>query len=70
MPPLGGFPSEYCHAIWYRKTRMVWLPDGQKIWKICLFVLTQCTNVTACIALRGKNSDKETEKYLTVNETQ
>jgi len=25
---------------------MVWLPDGKKILKICLFVLTECTNVT------------------------
>ena len=25
---------------------MVWLPDGEKIWKISLFVLTQLTNVT------------------------
>jgi len=30
-PPLGGFPSEYRHAIWYGKTRMAWLPDGEKI---------------------------------------
>jgi len=30
-PPLGGFPSEYCYAIWRGKTRMVWLPDGKKI---------------------------------------
>ena len=30
MPPLGGFPSEFCHAIWYRKTRMVWLPDSEQ----------------------------------------
>jgi len=44
-PPLGGFPSEYRHAIWYGKTRMAWLPDGEKILMISLFVLTQSTNV-------------------------
>jgi len=27
----GGFPSEYRHPVWYGKTRMVWLPDGEKI---------------------------------------
>ena len=41
-----GFPSEYCHNVWYRKTRIAWLPDGEKILKICLFVLTEFTNVT------------------------
>ena len=44
--PLGGFPSEYRHPLWYGKTRMVSLPDGEKISKICLFVLTWSTNVT------------------------
>jgi len=47
---------------------MAWLPDGEKISKISLFVLTQLTNVTdrrtdtawqhrrdLCIASRGKN---------------
>ena len=42
---------------------MVWLPDGEKISKICVFVLIECTNVTdteteghrTCIASRGKN---------------
>jgi len=46
MPPLGGFPSEYRHPVWYGKTRMVWLPDGEKISKISLFVFAQLTNVT------------------------
>ena len=27
----GEVPSEYCHPGWYGKTRMVWLPDGEKI---------------------------------------
>jgi len=30
MPQLGGFPSEYCRPVWYGKTRMVGLPDGEK----------------------------------------
>ena len=39
-PPFVGFPSEYRHHLWYGKTRMVSLSDGEKISKICLFVLT------------------------------
>ena len=35
MPPLRGCPSEYRHDIWYGETRMVWLPDAEKILKIC-----------------------------------
>ena len=27
----GGFPSDYRHPVWCGKTRMVWLPDGEKI---------------------------------------
>ena len=38
----GGFPSEYCCDVWYGKIRMVWLPDGEKNLKICLFFLTEC----------------------------
>jgi len=42
----GGFQLEYRHPVWHGKTRMAWLPDGEKISKISLFVLTQLTNVT------------------------
>jgi len=38
-PPLGGFPSDYCNDVWYGKTTMVKLPDGEEILKISLFVL-------------------------------
>jgi len=37
MLPLGGFQSKYCQDVWNGKTRMVCLPDGEKMLKICLF---------------------------------
>jgi len=44
--PIKGSPSEYRRKIWCAKTRMVWLPDSEKILRIRLFVLTEFTNVT------------------------
>ena len=29
--PVRGSPSEYCYAVWDGKTKMAWLPDGEKI---------------------------------------
>jgi len=41
-------------SVW-KKTRMVWLPDGEKISRISLFVLTQLTNVT------DRQTDRQTD---------
>ena len=29
--PVKGVPSEYRHPVWQAKTRIAWLPDGEKI---------------------------------------
>ena len=44
--PIRGMPLECCYDVWYRKSRMVWLCDGEKILKIWLLVLTEFMNLT------------------------
>ena len=55
--PLGGSPSEYCYAVWRKKTRMMDLPDCEKFLTICLLVLTQFTNVT------DKQTNRHTDRH-------
>ena len=75
-PVIGGSPSEYRHDVWCGKTRMAWLPDGEKISRIGLLFYTEFTNVTdrrtphdgTCRAYAGrhraaKNRTKHTVLY-------
>jgi len=78
-PPLGGSRRNF--AVPFGKEKLEWCgADGEKIVTICLFVLTEFTNVTdthvtqtphddigrACIASRGKNEGLVTQssEYL------
>jgi len=52
--PLGGFPSEYCYAVWQRKTRIVWLPDGEKKF-VDMFIRFDTTHE------RDRQADRQTD---------
>jgi len=41
-----GFPWNWVSAQWSEETRMMWLPDGRKSFKIGLAVLIQYRRVT------------------------
>jgi len=43
---LTGSTSEYRHKVWYKITRMIWLPESEKSRRIRLHVFTKSTNVT------------------------
>jgi len=45
-PPLWGCPHRICRTVWYRKTRMVWLPGRWKSLIIRIIVSTEYWRVT------------------------
>jgi len=48
---------------------MVWLPEGENILKICLFVLRECTNVTASRTDRHRMTAKHSIAQQKGNKT-
>jgi len=54
--PPSGSPSVYCHPVWYGKTRMVGLPDGEKILRMC----DRLHSILAC----DRQTDGRTDRHL------
>jgi len=57
----GGVPAQYCYNVcynvWYGKIRMLWLSEGEKNLKICLFVLTEC------MYERERHTGRQTDRH-------
>ena len=53
-----AYPTVRGVPVWHGRTRMAWLPDGEKISKISLFVLAQLTNVT------DGRTDRQTHRQI------
>jgi len=51
--PLHLTPPEYCHLVWYWKTRMVGLPDGEKN---CEDMRNRIDTILAC----GRRTERQT----------
>ena len=56
--PVRGVPVGYRHPVWYGKTKMVGLPDGEKKLRISITVYTQYRRVT------DRQTDGQTNGHL------
>jgi len=53
----SSVPAQYCYNVWYGKIRMVWLPEGERNLKTCLFVLTEC------MYERDRHTGRQTDRH-------
>jgi len=62
-PPFGGNPLEFGDEIWRQKTRVLGLPDSEKIMPLAFFVLTQYRRVT------DGQTDRQTDRHVAISIT-
>jgi len=58
--PIRGDPLEFGDDIWHQKTRIMGLPEGEKIMTLAFFVLTQYRRMT------DGQTDRRTDGHVAI----